>query len=88
MFHAKEGLYFEQQPDGSVKAIVRESAHADAPVLREFILDDGTWCSIIATMSYYGEEDYGYYRAQQFHSGSPIPNDSPLKEKPIKWQPK
>jgi hypothetical protein len=47
------------------------------------------WCSIIATMSYYGEEDYGWYRAAQFHYGAPIdPVTCPLIDKPapVLWR--
>lgn len=56
-------------------------------------LEDGTahtiqkdhWHSIIATVSYYGEEDYGFYRAAEFHSGIPIHATCPLKVKPPLW---
>jgi hypothetical protein len=46
------------------------------------------WCSTIAQMSYYGEEDYGYYRAKNFHAGEPIHHTCPLVEKtpPESWK--
>jgi len=41
------------------------------------------WCSVIAQMSYYGEEDYGWYRATNFHYGMPIHPTCPIKDKPV-----
>lgn len=43
------------------------------------------WHSAIAQVSYYGEEDYGFYRAAEFHSGTPIHETCPLKQKPQLW---
>ncbi len=41
------------------------------------------WCSTIAQMSYYGEEDYGFYRATNFHYGQPIHPTTPISDKPV-----
>jgi hypothetical protein len=41
------------------------------------------WCSDIANASYYGEEDYGYYRAANFHYGLPPHPTAPISEKPV-----
>lgn len=41
------------------------------------------WCSDIATASYYGEEDYGFYRAANFHYKNPIDKTSPVRDKPV-----
>lgn len=42
------------------------------------------WCSIIAEMSYYGESDYGWFRAWAFHGNRPHnPRTEPLVDKPI-----
>lgn len=41
------------------------------------------WCSNIATVSYYGEEDYGFYRATNFHYGQPIHHTNPIIDKPV-----
>lgn len=86
MFHAKDGVYFEQQPDGSVRVLVKADGRDDAELLKDIALDADSWASIIATMSYYGEEDYGFYRACQFHSGRPIDATTPMKKKPPKWK--
>lgn len=87
MFHARDGLFFQQQPDGSVKVIVKEACRDDSPILREFVLDCDSWASVIATMSYYGEEDNGFYRAGRFHSGIQKRDaaELALKDKPPKW---
>lgn len=42
------------------------------------------WASIIANMSYYGEEDYGYYRALDFHAKIKAdPITTPIRDKPL-----
>ena len=87
MFHAHDGLFFEQQPDGAVRILIRESGQVGAPVLREYQLDCDSWASVIATMSYYGEEDNGFYRAGRFHNGIQKRDaaELALKDKPPKW---
>ena len=57
--------------------------HGRTVVLDE--IEKNHWHSIIAQMSYYGEEDYGFYRAANFHSGELIHATCPLKEKPSLW---
>jgi hypothetical protein len=85
MFHAKDGLYFERQADGGVRVLVKADAHEEAATLREVIVDADSWASVIANMSYYGEEDYGFYRASNFHSGTKLRESTPLKDKPPLW---
>jgi hypothetical protein len=36
-------------------------------------MDASEWGSVIASMSYYGEEDGGFYRAMNFHRADPVP---------------
>jgi len=50
------------------------------------VIDKNHWHSIIAQVSYYGEEDYGFYRAANFHSGEPIHETCPLIEKDRLWK--
>ena len=78
MFHAKDGLAFEQSENGGV------IVHLEG---MKVSLDMHSWASVIATMSYYGEEDFGYYRALNFHAGKTIHETCPLKEKtPPDWK--
>ncbi len=87
MFHVTDGLFFERLPDGQVrimKTIEKEvgSAKGGSPVVTlDMTLDANTWASVIASMSYYGEEDYGFYRAMNFHRGDEIPESCPLIDK-------
>lgn len=81
MFHVSDGLYFEDKPDGSVRIIKRETGHADAPVIFDITLGPSSWASVIASMSYYGEEDGGFYRAIEFHSGESLPPGVRLVDK-------
>ena len=72
-------LRFERNDDGSVTVYV---AMHDGTLQRQETINDGIWGSIIANMSYYGENDYGWYRAMNFHMGSPLDATTPLKDKP------
>lgn len=81
MFHVSGGLFFERLPDNKVRIIKRESGRDDARLIFEQIMDADSWASVIASMSYYGEEDYGFYRALNFHRGDTIPASAPLKDK-------
>lgn len=67
MFHVKGGLYFEKYADGKVGIVKRLTANEDAPIVFEEVLSEGSWCSIIASMSKHGEGNSGYYRARHFH---------------------
>ena len=72
-------LCFERNDDGSVSVY---AAMHDGTLRRQETISDGIWGSIIANMSYYGENDYGWYRAMNFHMGSPLDATTPLKDKP------
>lgn len=73
MFHSSEGLYFEKLPDGGVRILKRSGSREDSPVIFDHVLDANQWASAIATMSHYGEENGGFYRALNFHRGDPLP---------------
>lgn len=84
MFHTQNGLFFEKQADGSVRILKTESGREGDPVLMDVTLDKHSWGSVIASMSYYGEEDYGFYRAMNFHVGEPIGETTPLNQEKLK----
>ena len=88
MFHVRDGVFFKQLDNGDVRLIVKESGHDNANVVKDIIIDIDSWCSVIATMSFYGEEDYGFYRAGLFHAGRKLDSTMPMKEKepPATWK--
>jgi hypothetical protein len=75
---------FEKLSDGNVRLVVRACAASsdagDAEVLIDEVIEAKIWASIIATMSHYGEEDYGFYRALNFHMGAPLHPTTPLNQ--------
>lgn len=75
---------FEKLSNGKVRLIVRAGAGPDAEILIDETIEANIWASIIATMSYYREEDYGFYRALNFHTGAPLASTTPLN--PAKLQ--
>lgn len=80
IFTAKDGLRFERQEDGGVIITLTDQ---DNYLLSKVRLDKYHWCSLIADMSYYGEEDYGFDRASNFHYKKELnPITTPLKDKP------
>ncbi len=84
LFHSHDDWWFERQTNGDVHIIhgIRKEQRWEE-IYDEVVLDKNTWCSIIASMSYYGEEDYGYFRACNFHYKEPIdPVTTPLQDKP------
>lgn len=85
MFHVSDGLFFERLSTGSVRIVKRETGNPDSAVVFEQIVDESAWCSVIASMSYYGEENYGYYRALNFHSGRKLDSTTPLVNKTPLW---
>ena len=71
---------FEKSEKGSVRLVVRAGIEQNAEVLIDEVIEPNIWASIIATMSYYGEEDYGWYRAMNFHTGAPLHPTTPLNQ--------
>lgn len=79
MFHAKNGLCFDKKEDGSV-----EVYYEGVPNF-SITLTANEWASVIATMSHYGEVNYGFYRALGFHTGAPLdPAIAPIVETKLK----
>lgn len=64
MYHARDGLYFARQPDGSVK--VRIEPINGVPTEVELTAD--TWASVIATVSARGENADTWNEARQYHN--------------------
>lgn len=79
-FMVNDKIRFTRNDDGSVTLEVRTEMG-----LACYRFDKDSWASVIANMSYYGEEDYGFYRATEFHSGVPLGPTTPLKQKPPLW---
>lgn len=73
MFHLTDGLYFERLPAGSVRILKTKGGREGDPVIFDMTVDASQWVSVIASMSHYGEENFGFYRALQFHRGDPLP---------------
>lgn len=70
-------MKFERGENGDVKVTLPDGSIE--------IIPKDHWHSTIAQVSYYGEEDYGFYRAANFHSGTPIHETCPLTEKKPLW---
>ena len=80
MFHLTDNLYFERLPAGGVRIFMKEDSREDADLVFDITVDASQWSSVIASMSFYGEENYGFYRALQFHRGDPLPESVRLVE--------
>lgn len=78
-FHLADGLYFKQLPNGGVRITKEEKDSIEFAV----DIDASGWGSVIASMSYYGEEDYGFYRAMNFHTGEPIGETTPINQEKL-----
>lgn len=83
MFHLRDGLFFDSLPDGQVR--IRKSVEVEAgsahggssQLVFDVTLSANEWASVIASM----REDYGFYRALNFHRGDPIDETTPLVDK-------
>lgn len=80
MLSTNNRFSFEKLSDGKVRLIVRAGVAADAEVLIDEVIETSIWASITSSMSYYGEEDYGFYRALNFHTGAPLHPTTPLNQ--------
>jgi hypothetical protein len=74
MFHLTDWLYFGRLADGAVRILKKESGAEDAPTILDVTIDANQWASVIASMSYLGEENGGFYHALHFHRGDAIPD--------------
>lgn len=71
MFHHRDGWYFVRRDDGSVKIVVTETTHADAPPLLTHTITPNEWASIIAAVCARGENSESYRDALDFHTAIP-----------------
>lgn len=55
MFHLQNNVYFERQPDGLIRIVVREGNQADAPIIKDTTTAPEGFASVMATMSARGE---------------------------------
>ncbi len=69
-------IRFERAGNGDVKITVNGVSH---------IVQKDHWHSAIAQVNYYGEEDSGFYRAANFHSGYPIHETCAMRDKSPTW---
>ena len=87
--HTEIKGYFEFLPKGDGSVLIYYHNENVGPWEEiEFsdgiVVDKHIWASIIANMSYYGEEDYGYYRALEFHTKiKQDPIVTPIRDKPV-----
>lgn len=73
-FHATDGWYFERLSDGRVRIVVQPKLD-EAPVT-DIIFDEGTWCSIAASVSPNGDNAASFAAATAVHQGKayePVP---------------
>jgi hypothetical protein len=73
-FHSREGWYFAREPDGSVTIqrrlpIKTAAGDVDGWPVEHVRLDANTWQSVIASMSWRGENGQTFQEAEQFHMG-------------------
>jgi len=78
MFHSEDNLFFGRLQDGSVRILKFDSnvALESYPkvedsypnALFDVTIKPNHWASIIASVSFMGEEHYRYYKAMEFHN--------------------
>jgi hypothetical protein len=64
MYHARDGLFFERQADGSVKVRLEK----DNGAAMEITLPADTWASAMASVSARGETLDTWNEARQYHN--------------------
>jgi hypothetical protein len=71
-FHYKDGLYVRRNKDHSVTIKQMKRNHVDeTEALFEVTIDENGWASIIASVSKDGEGDGRFYKALEWHNGTP-----------------
>ena len=77
MFHARDGLYFERLPDGSVRVLCKRKQPgvwvSGAPVDErsfEVVLYPSTWASVVAAVSRRGDLCEVFEAALRLHEDS------------------
>jgi len=81
-FHTQKNLYFERLTNGNVQVTKYPDDTTwlpgpSQPPLFVQELDEGTWCSVIASMSAGGEHDDRYRLAADFHKSVGMQNLQP-----------
>lgn len=77
IFHSQNGLCFERLENGSVRIVKFvpetmtsiEGGSWDGTIEFEQTVDDGTWCSIVLTMSDFNERPNDWHWWMQHHNG-------------------
>jgi len=82
-FNAQDGWCFKRLEDGSVR-IRKQVLEGSADVAVDVVFPPGIWGSVIANCSYYGEDDYGWYRAMNFHLGGHLDATTPLNQERLR----
>ena len=66
MFHLQDNVYFERQPDGRIRIVVREGEQADAPIIKDTTTTVDGFASVMATMSARGEDLQSWQEAGEY----------------------
>ena len=71
MFHVKDGLFFKRNDDGSVTIIKTSDGRepTESNVSFSETLDDGSWCSVVLSMSSFGERPGDWHAWMRHHKG-------------------
>ncbi len=77
MFHSRDGVFFQRQEDGSVRVLIRETGHDEAPVLKDATLGPSEWASVVASMSKEGENGETWRMALRTQVGAEAASGMP-----------
>lgn len=74
MFHVSDGLYFRRNEDASVTVLkTSDGLPPNAPendnVSFAATLDDGSWCSVVLSMSAFSERPGDWHAWMRHHKG-------------------
>lgn len=71
MFHVSEGLYFRRNEDGGVTIVKTSDGMEPGDTNIAFIqtMDDGSWCSVVLSMSAFSERPGDWHAWLQHHKG-------------------
>lgn len=67
MFHIQDGLFFARVVDGRVHIVLRENKEDGEVIFETEISADG-WASIVASVSWHGEDAKSWEAARAFHN--------------------
>ena len=70
-FHSRDGLFFDRLSDGSVRILKTDGKRPEEGGKIEFdmTMDDGTWGSIVLTMSAFNERPNDWHKWMDHHHG-------------------